>query len=247
MTKQIILIVSISCMLISSCSTPEEKPMLPVAEPAIYPSPAILDYFPLQEGAYWIYAGNVKWTIPGSSDVVEKEIRWKMEVVRVTQRNNIAGYEMLGAPWDLAWYEEGKEPSEYGIIQAGGKFYRTSIDTVRRLSDEDDLLLALVEEGEIFLDIPLLSGKKFCDTDSLTRADGLYCWVVGEANQADTTGINGINSENKFLAYPISYRTTPDNSMFEFIPEIGISHYTYGHHGTVSEVDVRLIEYHSGE
>ena len=246
MKKQITLIIYIICILLSSCARSEEK-STPIVQPTVYPSPSIQEYFPLKQGAYWIYEGNVKWTIPNSSDVTEKEITWKMEVVRVFQRNDIVGYEMLGAPWDLAWYEDGKKPSEYGIIQAGGKFYRTSIDTVWRLFNEGDYLSALVEENQIFLDIPLLSGKKFCDTYSLTRADGMYCWVVGEASQLDTTNIIGINAEDVFFEYLISNRTMPDHSMYEFIPGIGISRYVYGHHGTVSEFDVRLVEYHAGE
>lgn len=247
MKKNIFLISIILTFALTACSGSENSSGMPVVQPTIYPSLSILEYFPLKQDAYWVYKGNVKWTIPNSADVAEEEVTWKMEVKRVFQRNNIVGYEMLGAPWDLAWYEEGKEPSEYGIIQAGGKFYRVSIETIWRLMDETDVLRALVNENEIFLDIPLISGKKFCDTFSISRSDGMYCWTVGDAIQAETANIKGIDVSASLIEFPIYNGTMPDHSMIQFIQSIGISRYVYRHHGTISDVDVRLIEYYAGE
>ena len=170
-----------------------------------------------------------------------------MEVKQVVQRNDIFGYVMLGAPWDLAWYEQGKEPSEYGIIQTGGNYYRTSVNTIQRLSDENDFLGNLVDEYEIFLEIPLVQGKKFCDTPSLTRVDGMYCWNVGEANQVNVADIEGVTTTKTVFEFPIYNETKPDHSIIHFIPGIGISRYEYHHHGTVSGVEIRLIEYHTGK
>jgi len=244
--KKIFLPFIILPFILASCLAIEKTDTAIIVEPTINPSHQILDYYPLSEGAYWIYKGNVKWTIPNSSDVSEKEISWKMEVTRVFQRNNIVGYEMLGAPWDLAWYEEGKERSEYGIIQTGGNFYTTSIDTVLRLLDEDDVLRALVDENQLLLDIPLISGKKFCDTFSIARSDNMYCWLVGDANLV-TEDIQGVNPVEPLVEFPIFQGTMPDRSTFHFIPGVGISQYYYRHSGTISEVDVRLIEFYSGE
>jgi hypothetical protein len=247
MKKSMLLIFVVLAVVLPSCSLSEKTPTMPVVQSTMYPSPSILEYFPLKQDAYWIYEGNVKWTAPNSADVEEKKITWKMEVKRVFQRNNIIGYEMLGAPWDLAWYEKGKEPSEYGIIQAGGNFYRTSLETVWRLMDETDVLRALVEEDEIFLDIPLIPGKKFCDTFSLSRADGMYCWTVGDANQADAENIKGVDKSNALIEFPIYNQTMPDHSIIQFIPGVGISRYVYQHHGTISDVDVWLVEYYPGK
>ena len=234
-------------VLLFSCSPIKQTSTIPNAQPAVYPLLSISEYFPLKDGAYWIYKGNVRWTIVDPSEVAEKEITWKMEVKRVIQRNNIFGYEMLGAPWDLAWYEEGKEPSEYGIVQAGGNFYQTSIDTVRRLTDDNDFLVGLVNEYDIFLDVPLIQGKKFCDTDSLTNPDDMYCWVVGDPIQKNTADIKGLTSSDAIFEFPIYNGTNPDHSIMYYIPGVGISGYEYHHHGTASDVEVRLIEYYSGE
>jgi len=246
MIKKLLASIFVSALLLS-CSPTKQPSIETSAQPALYPSLSIQDYFPLKEGAYWIYKGNVRWTVINSSEVAEQEITWKMEVKRVIQRNDIFGYEMLGAPWDLAWYEQGKEPSEYGIIQAGGNFYRTSIEAVRRLEDENDFLGDLVNEYDIFLDVPLISGKKFCDLDSLTRSDGMYCWVVGDAIQGNVKDIKGLASSDALFEFPIYNGTNPDHSIMHFIPGVGISGYEYHHHGTVSDVEVRLIKCYSGE
>ena len=246
MIKKLLTSIFVSALLLS-CSPTKQPSTETSAQPALYPSLSIQEYFPLKDGAYWIYKGYVRWMVINSSEVAEKEIKWKMEVKRVVQRNDIFGYEMLGAPWNLAWYEQGKEPSEYGIIQAGGNFYRTSIEAVRRLVDESDFLDDLVNEYDIFLEVPLIAEKKFCDIDSLTRPDGMYCWVVGDAIQENVTDIKGITSSDTIFEFPIYNGTNPDHSIMNFIPGVGISGYEYHHHGTVSDVEVRLIEYHSGE
>jgi hypothetical protein len=179
--------------------------------------------------------------------IIKEEITWKMEVERAFQRNTIVGYEMVGAPWDLAWYEAGKERSKYGIIQAGGKFYRVPSETVIRLLNEDDNLFGLIDENDIFLDTPLVDGKKFCDTISMARPDNMYCWNVGEARLFDSSSTKGIEASKELWEYPIANGTLPDASMLYFVPGVGISGYFYRHHGTVSEVDVHLIEYSPGK
>jgi len=245
--KKAMLISFVALMILSSCSALRESQTSSPIQPTMNPSENILGYFPLKKGTYWIYRGPVKWTQINSSSVAEDEITWKMEVERVFQRNAIVGYEMSGAPWDLAWYEVGKEPSKYGIIQAGGKFYRVPYETVIRLLNEDDNLFGLVDENDIFLDIPLVDGKKFCDAISMTRPDNMYCWDVGEGNLFDAKNTKGIDTSKKLWEYLIVNQTMPDVSIMYFVPSIGISHYVYHHHGTVSDVDVQLIEFHPGE
>jgi len=243
----IFLLVAYFVFFTSCSSSPPNFSKTSVVPATIDPPSSISAYFPLKRGAYWIYQGNIRWTKINSSEVGEEEITWKMEVKRVVQQNNIVGYEMLGAPWDLAWYEEGKKPSSYGIIQTGGRFYRTPTETITRLMSEDDTLAGLVSENELFLDIPLIQGKKFCDTWSIARSDNWYCWVVSQENQSTMMKIKGVDPSKMLVEYRVVNQTMPDHSIFSFIPGVGISHYTYAHHGTVSEVDVQLIEYFAGE
>ncbi len=213
------------------------------------PQPALTleEYFPLHKGAYWIYEGPVKWTQANSAEVVEETIQWKMEVVDEIRVGSSVVYEMRGAPWDLAWYTEGQEPGRFGFIRAGGRIYRVSIETVEQMKENFDAYTELVNENQIFMDMPLAEGKKFCETFSMIRPDDMYCWVVGEQQLLTDVTIKGVTSEPPLNVYSIGYRTLPDHVVYQFAPGVGITHYAYVHHGTVSEVDIRLVAYSSGE
>lgn len=247
MIKKILFIACVMVFPVSSCFQSEESLLIPSLQPTFAPSQDILNYFPLKQGAYWVYQGPIKWTEPNSTDIFEDEITWKMEVKRVVERNSVVGYEMVGAPWDLAWYEKEKEQSKYGIVQAGGKYYRVPYETVIRLFNEEDNLFGLVDESNLMLDIPLIHGERFCDSVSMTRPDGMYCWSVSEGTPYEAQSVAGVTDLEGLWEFTIAQYTMPDYSLIYFVPTVGISGYRYIHHGTVSEVDVKLIEYHPGQ
>jgi hypothetical protein len=155
---------------------------------------------------------------------------------------------MKGHPSDLAWYEEGKERSDYVIIRSGqARFYYTSIDVLPRLTDRDDDLHGLVEEDMLSLDIPLLPQEKFCEAEFITRFNGGYCWIVHEGSVVEPGGIKGLEASSELVEYSICKGTQPDDTCLGFIPGVGISRYRYNHHGTVSHVNVELVEFHPGQ
>ena len=52
-------------------------------------------------------------------------------------------------------------------------------DGVKRLADSSDSLQDLIDPDDVFLQLPLAKGKKFCaDSEQMTREDDEYCWVV---------------------------------------------------------------------
>ena len=231
---------SLACMS-GVMSTPTEQPTLQAPTAVLETTD---NYFPLNEGAYWVYTGTVKWEI--NQKIEGKSLTWKMEVVETIKSGSIIGYAMKGHPSDLAWYEEGKERSDYAIIQVGpSRFYKADIEVIDRLKDETDSAVDLVHESQQFLDIPLLPGKRFCEVEQITRTDGKYCWIVHEEEKVVLEGITGIPSETK-SAYMLTFATLPDHIIIQFVPGVGITQYMYIHHGTVSEVDVKLIEHYSG-
>jgi hypothetical protein len=215
-------------------------------QPNTHPDASEADYFPLSKGAYWIYEGNVRWQI--AKDMFERTIQWKMEVIDIVRRTETTGFKMQGAPWDLAWYEDGKKPSEYSFIKAGSsRFYEGSIKDYERMLDKNDFLTDLVKEYQLLLDIPLIDGEKFCDTASITRDDTFHCWHVSGGTQIQLPNVKGIEGVNLMTEFIVAQSTLSDFSMFHFVPGIGITQYRYVHHGTVSEADITLIEYHSGK
>ena len=233
-------------LLISSFLNQHIPAPTPVEQPTTSPAAAVADYFPLSKGAYWVYEGDVKWQT--GADMFEKIIRWKMEVIDVVQRNDTAGFKMQGAPWDLAFYEDGKKPSEYSFIKVGSsRFYQGSTEDYARILDKGDFLMNLVKDSSLFLDIPLIQGEKICDTSSITRNDPLYCWHVRGGAQIQLASVKGVRANRPMAEFIVSQSTMPDSSIYHFVPGIGITQYLYFHHGTLSEVDIKLIEYHSGK
>ncbi|GAK50016.1 hypothetical protein U14_01241 [Candidatus Moduliflexus flocculans] len=201
------------------------------------------DVFPLSPGTYWLYEGMVKWQ--NESGVKEQQMTWKMEVIEQVERDEFIGYLMKGHPSDLAFYEEGRVPSEYAIIRHGNDFYQTDLNTFQRLKDPADELNDLLFPEDQILKFPLTPGDTFGEPEMLKRGDGFYYWVVQEKRPflAKITGVVSIASLEEYI---ITLNTLPDGIIVHFTPGIGITCYEYTHHGTISEVDVSLIEYHAG-
>ena len=207
--------------------------------------------FPLAKGSYWVYKGAAKWTRRGTGEVVENAVTWKMEVTHVIEREHVRAAVLKGHPGDLAWYEEGKERGDYLILRVGpGKFYllegeemAKALDGLRR---EGELLHGLVRESQLFLDLPLSSDKVFGDAEQITRLDRSYCWFVDGVEDADLKEVAGLALGVRLKQYRLIYQSRPAHVVVRFVPGVGIARFEYVHHGTVSEVDVRLVEYHRG-
>ncbi|GAK57792.1 hypothetical protein U27_04759 [Candidatus Vecturithrix granuli] len=198
--------------------------------------------FPLAPGTYWVYEGLVKWQV--ESGVKERQMTWKMEVIKKVERGEFTGYLMKGHPIDLVFYEDGRISSDYAIIRNGEKFYETDVETFQRLKDLQDKLENLVSDAELTLDLPLMPGKKFGEAEMLDREDDSYCWMVKEARPFSRQ-INGVALSDTLTEYLLTFATLPEDVVVHFTPGIGITRFEYVHHGTISEVDVSLIEYHA--
>jgi hypothetical protein len=207
--------------------------------------------FPLSKGNYWLYKGTVRWTKPNTKEVREKTFVWKMEVVRTLQREYVYGAVVRGFPGDLTWYEEGRAPSDCLILRVGsGNYYHLTGErmesALKRFAREGDLGEGMVLDADQFLDLPLRTGKIFGEVRQITRQDRSYCWVVEGEDSIELKGVKGVTSPSPRTQYSLIYKTRPDHTRIEFVPGIGITSYRYVHHGTVSEVDLKLSEYHQG-
>jgi hypothetical protein len=72
---------------------------------------------------------------------------------------------------------------------------------------------------------PVIDGQKICP-----RQEMVYCWQVAAVD----TG------------YALSFFTGPDEQTFELEPGTGVSRYHYAHHGTINEVEAKLVSYNKG-
>jgi len=218
---------------------------------AAQPPEETQEWFPLSKGSTWVYQGTIKWTRSVSGEVTEKPVTWKMNVIETLTRGQVTAAVIKGHPLDLIHFDNGKSPGDYLIVRVGpGKYYllqhKRAEEGLTKLRDDGDSLHDLVREEELFLDTPLATGKVFGEAAQITRQDASYCWIVEGARPAELDGIKGISVPGRKLQYELIYRTRPDHQEIDFVPGIGISRYKYAHHGTVSETEVKLVEFSRG-
>lgn len=211
---------------------------------------AILAGFPFEKGDSWIYQGKVAWQVPDSEEKREKSLTWVVSVQESWENNNLKAALMKGFVTDLAFYEEGKKPGEYLLLRAGDIYYfliypERSPELWKRINDPNDPLVGLVSDDELFLELPLFPEKIFGETDQITRNDSMYVWVVQEVTTKTFPLVKGLVPNHPYEEYHLVYQTSPDRTDYYFVPGVGITRYVYLHHGTLSEVDIRLVEYRS--
>ena len=212
--------------------------------------------WPLVKGSVWTYAGIVEWAELGAADVHTTPVTWNMEVVDVIETPGLTAATLKGHPKDLAWYKPGKDRGDYLLMRVGAsgteRYYL--LEGQQRVEQARAQLRAgqrigLVSEQELILDWPLIPGKTFGETEQLTRDDLWYVWVVEEErslapNERRFRGADQLPTS--LLCYHLAFRTFPDHQFVDVVPGLGITRYVYGHHGTVSNVDVHLVAYHPG-
>lgn len=237
--KKLFFFLAVFLLVLAGCQSQEPVGEVTPIEAAVEPA---LQTYPLGEGAYWVYEGMV--TAGQVGAVTEETIQWRVEVTGVVSQPSVTGYRMRGALSDLAFYTPETQPSEYAIVQVGGnRFYSADLAAYARLASEEDLLIGLVQEQNLFLELPLAPGNRFCEAEQLTRVDGSYCWTVGkpEAVTLDTPGGEAVQ------VYPLYYLTNPDQTLVTFAPGIGVVSFTYHHTGSISDIQMTLVEYSLGE
>jgi hypothetical protein len=207
--------------------------------------------FPLTKGTYWIYQGPTKWSVVNSEKIEERMLTWKMEVVDTLQQGQNFIAVLKGHPSDLAWYEEGKERGDYLLIQKGLNQYYFAFDklmlAILDRAKSNKSIEDLLDEDRLYIDLPLRPGKKWGDPDQVNRTDNAYCWYVQSEKRVNLNSIKGLFSHPSGTQYEMRYYTNPDHEILKFVEGVGITGFQYVHHGTVSETDLLLVEFHKGE
>jgi hypothetical protein len=214
---------------------------------AIWASEKTDDSFPTSEGTYWIYRGIVRWSHENAEQVSETKVEWKTQIRRSIRHGEYSATVVSGFPSDLNWSNGKPQPADSLLIRfRGDKFYLVSSERVeadlRRLENPQDSLDGILDDDDLFLQLPLTKGKKFCDPENMAREDGGYCWTVESASSLPLN-FKGIPS-GPHTSYKLRYFTNPDDIEFDFVPGVGIVSYGYHHHGTVADTELKLSEFH---
>ena len=207
------------------------------------------DSFPLYKGTYWIYRGPVE--SGEDSKVLKKTVDWKMEVTDTIERPDIKAAVVKGFPRDLWWYSEKNRRGDYLIVQVfPARFYLVEDEDVKKaldaLRDSNNILQGLVQESQLFLQFPLTKGQRFGETELITRIDGFYSWVVGEERKIRLEGVNGVPNGRDWTVHTVTQFTLGSHEEFDFVDGIGITRYMGHHNGTVSDFELKLVEFHPG-
>jgi hypothetical protein len=128
------------------------------------------------------------------------------------------------------------------LVCKNGKFYQ-------RASQAPGPALALAKglladpawpsrEEDPFLDLPLQDAKAWGHAPQ--RDDGLYRWTVEARTARAFPGAPG-GGRTAFPVFSASFTTRPDHLEVEFAPGVGITGFTYEHHGAVARTQVRLV------
>jgi hypothetical protein len=214
-------------------------------------APAAGAPFPMAKGTYWVYSGPTKWTPADSAEVQDQVMTWRMEITDTLQREGISLAVMKGHPSDLAFYQDGEPPSDYVIVNVNDqRYYRLSGEraqsALKRIKDTEDVLVDLVDDTELWLDLPLTPGKSFGETAQISRPDRMYTWLVDKTEPVQLTGIAGVTAPAAATAFDLSFTTIPEKETVQYVLGLGITRFTYEHYGTVASTDLKLIEYHQG-
>jgi hypothetical protein len=208
------------------------------------------DPFPLTEGTYWVYQGLVRYDEAGTENGAEAKVNWRMEIVRVLHRDDAKASIVKGFPDELNWSTGSAAPRESLLVLTNdGKVYRLDADRAaaaeQKFKDIHAALRDFLEDDDLWFQVPLAQGKKFCDEDSAKRDDDMYCWVVDALAQVSLNNIKGLPADSA-TSFTLSFRTNPDDSEIELVPGVGIIRYEYHHHGTLADTELKLVEFHAG-
>lgn len=206
--------------------------------------------FPLSAGTTWVYQAVVRWNQEGTAGGQEKLMAWTMKVEKAIPRGKWIAAVIRGFPRDLDRSHGDSKPAESLILDEGGaKFYwippEATAKTLARVENASGTLANLVSDDEIFLQLPLTLGDKFCGITGMIRTDGFYCWVAEEPQVADLAGIKGVPA-GEYTAFPVQFLTSSEATSYDFVPGVGITRYSFQEHGTQSDTELRLEEFHPG-
>lgn len=199
--------------------------------------PGCLGLETVPAGASWTYTGWRQWTAQGSppdSGAVE----WTTTVLAT--RAVPAGRVLLvrGFVSELAWSVPTTRPRLSLLTCLNGRLLRVAFiaDSAAHYRF-DHWTDADADRGELLLEQPLVEGRVFGQDPP--RQDDLYGWAVERLKTppAVAPGCGRPGPDG----YRLTMRTMPDHEVMEWRAGVGITAYTYGHHGTPAAAEVRLV------
>lgn len=201
------------------------------------PPAACLGLEAVRPGTSWTYAGWRQWTAEGSGPD-SAAVRWTTTVLATRAVPTGRLLLVRGFVSELAWSVPTTQPRLSILVCLKGRLLRVAFvaDSAARYRFEhwtDDS----AERGEVLLQQPLTDGAVFGQDPP--RQDDMYGWAVERLKlpPAVPSSCGRPGPE----AYRLTMRTLPDHQIMEWRAGVGVTAYTYVHHGTPAAAEVRLI------
>ena len=198
--------------------------------------------FPLEKGTTWVYRAHVKAAQPGSPEILEKDLRWKMTVEDASDQDDVSAALLLGSPWDLAWYTPDVQPTQFLVVRKASRYYFVRDKAPERFATVKSGAAFREEDfaEDLWFTTPLREGDAACPPEYKQSAP-MWCWSV-EAIAKDVLPAK----YRKRDSYQLVYRSNPDHVLLAFTPGVGITWWQYVHHGTTSEATLTLVKFQPG-
>ncbi len=171
-------------------------------------------------GTTWVYNATIRGDF-AKPDVV----RHVKTTMRVEEYQRVGRYEVAqisGGPRDVACFAIEHPTIDYWV-RDGSRFYEISRSGPDLLDDPtEESIAAALEDSDPLVIWPMKGRKSIgCQKDS-----AMYCWTIEEG-------------DDEFV---LTFRTNPDHEIIHFKPNVGITRYVYGHHGSPCDIDVKLVK-----
>ena len=216
------------------------------ASPCAVPAGDDADVLPFVTGTVWTYQALLKWTDPPNT-LRRSEVRWSSTVIDAFDHGDVAGALLQGGVWDLAWWSRDPRSGSYEVLRVGTRYYllgdvsKTAFGAVKAAGREA-LPADLDQHG--WFDAPLTKGRVLRPRDMGPRDDTNYGWWIESARPA-TLDVPGLRDPAR-QTFRLTYGTLASEQHVMVVPGIGITAFTYVHHGTLAEAYAHLSAYRRG-
>ena len=204
------------------------------------------EVIPFVTGTVWTYQALLHWT--DTSDTRHRsEVRWTSSVIDAFDHGDVAGALLQGGVEDVFSWSRPPRPRRYEVLRVAARYYL--------LSDVSKSAFAAVKaagrkalpadlDQHVWFDVPLMKGRVLRPRDMGRRDDTSYGWWIESVAPArlDVPGLRDPARQ----AFRLTYNTLASDLHEAIVPGIGITAFTYVHHGTLAEAYVHLIGYRRG-
>ncbi len=189
-------------------------------------------------GTVWIYAGEATGFDGAGNRPVKRKVESTVTLETVERAKAAALYRFRGFFGELS--SAGETPAPRLLLVRRDGLYAPFVEAPEKASPGS--LFNAVGPADLFLPVPFKVGTRFGEAGMMKiHPPGRYSWLVESAFPFDLATVKGAG-QGKVTGYRLVYHTNPDSQTLDFVPGLGVTRFTYEHHGTPGAHDLTLKE-----